>query len=219
MEKKSKLHMVVSHLLQIMPNNFFESIDLKSVVQVPKLACNLLSVSKLSKDSNCRVNFFSFRCEFQDQRSGKMIGSARMIDGLYYFDDNSFSNKKVQGFRSISSIYVREKMMLWHLRLGHHSFLYFKHLFLGLFKNLDCPSFQCESYLSKRHRATYFSKPYHASKPFYLIHSDVWGPSMAINVSGKNWFVTFIDDHTRLCWVYLMSEKTVVENLFKYFAK
>ena len=34
-----------------------EKIDLKSVLHVPKLACNLLSVSKLSRDSNCRVIF------------------------------------------------------------------------------------------------------------------------------------------------------------------
>ena len=36
----------------------FESIDLKYVLHVPKLACNLLSMSKLTKDSNCRI-FFS----------------------------------------------------------------------------------------------------------------------------------------------------------------
>lgn len=30
-----------------------EGIDLKSVLHVPKLTCNLLSVSKLSRDSNC----------------------------------------------------------------------------------------------------------------------------------------------------------------------
>ncbi|KAF5465906.1 hypothetical protein F2P56_015866 [Juglans regia] len=33
----------------------------------------------------------------QDQSSGMMIGSARMIDGLYYFDDTLFSNKQAQG--------------------------------------------------------------------------------------------------------------------------
>ena len=83
------------------------NLDLKFVVHVPILAGNLLSVSKLSKDSNSRVIFSASHCAFQDQRSGKMIGSARMIDNLYYFDDNSFNNKKPQGFSSISSISVR----------------------------------------------------------------------------------------------------------------
>ena len=29
--------------------------------------------------------------------------------------------------------------------------------------------------------------------------------------------MTFIDDHTRLCWVYLMREKSEVERIFKEF--
>ena len=58
-----------------------EMINLKFVLHVPKLACNLLSVSKLSKDSNCCVTFFESHCIFQDQNSGRTIGSARMING------------------------------------------------------------------------------------------------------------------------------------------
>lgn len=61
------------------------------------------------------------------------------------------------------------------------------------------------------------SNVYFASKPFYLIHSDVWGPSKIKTMSGKKWFVTFIDDHTRLCWVYLMEKKSEVEQRFQDF--
>lgn len=38
-------------------------------------------------------------------------------------------------------------------------------------------------------------------------------------MAGKRWFVTFINDHTRLCWVYLMHDKSEVENIFKDFYK
>jgi len=151
-----------------------EKINLNAVLHVPNLAYNLLSVSKLSKDSNCRVTFFESHCEFQDQNSGMMIGRARMLEGLYYFDEVPVSNKKAQSFNSTSSISVREKIMLWHYRLGHPSFLYLKHLFPKLFKGIDCSSFHCESCIfAKFHRSTYLPKPYQASKPFYLIHSDV----------------------------------------------
>ena len=117
-----------------------------------------------------------------------MIGSAKMIDDLYYFDDNHFSSKQVQGLSGIvSSTSVREKIMLWHLRLGHPSFPYLKHLFPSLFKNLDCNSFHCEScHLSKSHQNSYKINPYSASKPFLLIHSDVWGPSKITTISEKN---------------------------------
>ncbi|KAL5777605.1 hypothetical protein ACOSP7_010531 [Xanthoceras sorbifolium] len=195
-----------------------ENINLNSVLHVPKLACNLLSVSKLSKESNCRVIFFDSHCEFQDQISGKKIGSARMMDGLYYFDDGPYSNKKAQGMSSVSSSSVFEQIMIWHFRLGHPSFQYLRYLFPTLFKGLDCSTFHCEHcILSKSHRTSYLSKPYVSSKPFYLIHSDVWGPSKIPTTSGKKWFVTFIDDHTRLCWIYLMHEKSDVEKLFKDF--
>lgn len=33
----------------------------------------------------------------------------------------------------------------------------------------------------------------------------------------KKWHVTFIDDHNRLCWVYLMNEKSDFAKLFKDF--
>jgi len=75
-----------------------------------------------------------------------------------------------------------------------------KRLFPELFKGMDCSSFQCEScILAKNHRSTYLPKPYQASKPFYIIHSDVWGPSKISTLSEKRWYVTFIDDHTWLC--------------------
>ena len=89
-----------------------ERIDLNSVLHVPKLACNLLSVSKISKDSNCRVVFCDSHCIFQDRSSGKTIGSARMVNGLYYFEDTLPGNKMVQGLSSISSLSVRDQIMV-----------------------------------------------------------------------------------------------------------
>ena len=78
--------------------------------------------------------------------------------------------------------------------------------------------FQCEScHLSKDHRVKFFPKPYCPSKPFYLIHSDVQSPSKVFTLSSKKWFVTFIDDHTRVCWIYLLAKKSDVPRSFKDF--
>ena len=90
--------------------------------------------------------------------------------------------------------------MVWYYRLGHPSFIYLKYLFPLLFKNLNHLKLKCEScLLAKSQRKPYIPRPYLPSKLFYLIHSDVWGPSMVTTVSEKRWFITFIDDHTRLC--------------------
>ena len=95
---------------------------------------------------------------------------------------------------------ICKQIIICHLRLGHPSFSDLKHLFPVLFKNVDCSSFQCEScHLSKSHHTTYSLKPYCASKPIYLIHNDVGGPSKITTSSEEKWFVTFINDHTQLC--------------------
>ena len=51
-----------------------------------------------------------------------------------------------------------------------------------------------------------------------VIHFDVWGPSKVPTLSGSRWFVTFIDDCTRMSWLCLMKTKDEV-NLFQNFHK
>ena len=59
---------------------------LKSSLLVPSLTCNLLLVSKLTKDLNCVTNFHSKYCEFQDLESGRMIGNAEESARLYLLE-------------------------------------------------------------------------------------------------------------------------------------
>ena len=48
----------------------------------------------------------------------------------------------------------------------------------------------------------------HAYGPLYLIHSDVCGP-LSINARGGFiYFITFIDDHSRFGYLYLMRYKS-----------
>ena len=106
--------------------------------------------------------------------------------------------------------------MLWHFQLGHPSFHYLRKLFPTLFVNKYPSSLHCEfCVLAKHHRASYPSKSYQPLKPFHLIHSDIWGASWIPTLSGKRWFITFSDDHTRLTWVYLLMEKGEIVDAFK----
>ncbi|KAL5743970.1 hypothetical protein ACOSP7_026836 [Xanthoceras sorbifolium] len=50
-----------------------------------------------------------------------------------------------------------------------------------------------------------------------MVHSDVWGPSQTPNITNARWFVSFIDDHTRLTWIFLMKQKSEVFQIFKTF--
>lgn len=60
------------------------SLNLKLVLYVPNLKCNLILVSKLTKEEKCLVTIFPFYCELQDLSSEKTIGNAKKKGGLYY---------------------------------------------------------------------------------------------------------------------------------------
>ena len=46
-----------------------------------------------------------------------------------------------------------------------------------------------------------------ASAPFELVHYDVWGPCPILSPTGFRYFVTFVDDFSRVSWLYLMKSR------------
>jgi len=50
-----------------------------------------------------------------------------------------------------------------------------------------------------------------------LIHSDICGPMSIKDLSGAEYFVTFIDDHSRKTWIYFLKTKDEVFGRFKEF--
>lgn len=64
-------------------------IMLKGILHVLNLSCNLLSISKITKDLQCVVNFTPSLCVFQKQHLGKKISNTRELYGLYYFENES----------------------------------------------------------------------------------------------------------------------------------
>ena len=54
-----------------------------------------------------------------------------------------------------------------------------------------------------------------ASAPSELVHSDVWGPCPVMSPTGFKYFVTFVDDFSRVTWLYLMNNRS---ELFSHFS-
>ena len=125
----------VAGLGTIWLNDFF---CLSSVLYVPSLSCNLLSISKVTVDLRCLVKFSPFYCIFQDQHSGRMIERAKVFSRLYYFMcDLSMEVCCNVTACSSSSIHHCRQFMLLHYRLGHPSFSYMRRLFPNLISNND----------------------------------------------------------------------------------
>lgn len=135
-------------------------------------------------------------------------GSARIHDGLYYFEsDQSKSRQTFESSIASMSVSSNRKILLWHHRLGHPSFSYLKHLFPSLFNNTSLISLDCEiCQLAKHTRISFSPKPYIPSLPFSLIHSDIWGPSKITTSHG-------------VTWVYLLCDKSETSQIFKFFYK
>lgn len=57
-------------------------LNLKFLGYVPELKCNLLSLSRITKDLNCSVIFSPSDFKFQDLSSGRTIGNAEEQHGI-----------------------------------------------------------------------------------------------------------------------------------------
>ncbi|PNX98093.1 hypothetical protein L195_g021334 [Trifolium pratense] len=90
-----------------------DGLILENVLYVPQLNCNLISISQLSDESNCSVQFTSNLCAIQDHTSKMLIGAGERRDGLYFFREVP----KVKAYK-IEEI---NQLEVWHQRLGHPS--------------------------------------------------------------------------------------------------
>ncbi|CAN0870173.1 Retrovirus-related Pol polyprotein from transposon TNT 1-94 [Linum grandiflorum] len=195
-------------------------LELFPVLHVPKLSCNLISISQLTRDLACTAVFSSNQCSLQEEGSGKTIGTAKRQQDLFIME--GWSDEDSEGTRralvSSSIDCVDDQIMLWHTRLGHPSFGYLERLLPKLFMNKSSRSLQCETcQMAKHTRSIYSGVKYRPTQPFAVIHSDIWGPTRVKNINGAKWFVTFIDDHTRLTWTFLMREKSETPQTFQEF--
>ncbi|KAF8652312.1 hypothetical protein HU200_014328 [Digitaria exilis] len=62
-----------------------ENFRVNKVLYVPGLACNVISLSMLIK-LDYKPEFFPAGCLIKDRRTGKEVGNARLVRGLYHFD-------------------------------------------------------------------------------------------------------------------------------------
>ena len=107
---------------------------------------------------------------------------------------------------------IKESIMLWHKKLGHMSEqglkIFSEHGFLLGLTNVSLPF--CEHYFtSKQHRFKFCTSDSRSSTILELIHSDVWQAPVK-SMGGARYFVSFIDDYSRRCWVYPIKRKVDV---------
>jgi len=196
-------------------NGKTKSCTLHDVLLVPDLAYNLFSVTSASKRGKV-TTFSKLKCEIRDAKSNLLAVGYRE-GSLYYLD---YADEVHQAYPS--SDHAGCKARLWHRRFGHLGTqgmeeLARSNMVEGMNFDGKVDVGLCECCIEgKSHRLPFQSSmAKRANKPLELVHSDVCGKIGTRSLSGGEYFVTFVDDHTRHVWVYVLKHKSEVFQRFK----
>ena len=147
----------------------------------------------------------------QDNFRVKMIGKS--------FALNPLEDKQI-------AFPIRENITkLWHKRLGHWHYQGLIQMESKMMQN-DLPDLDdhipdCKAcQFTKKRRKPFPEATWRASKNLQLIHTDIAGPQRTPSLKGRLYYVAFINDCTRMCWIYFFKYKSkVAQVLCKFKAK
>ena len=187
-------------------------VTLTDVLHVPEIRKNLVSGPILSK-KGFKLVFESDR--FILTKAGMYVGKGYLTEGLFKLNvlvTNTMNNNKN------TSVYIVDSFVLWHARLGHvNNRSIYRMVNLNLLPKFDVNIHnKCEICTeSKFARQSFKSVQERSNELLSLIHSDLCDFKIIPSRGGKNYFITFIDDCSKYCYVYLLHSKDEALNSFK----
>ncbi|KAL0451419.1 UNVERIFIED_CONTAM: Retrovirus-related Pol polyprotein from transposon RE1 [Sesamum latifolium] len=177
------------------------------VLFVPDIKQNLLNVGQLL-DKNYTIEFKDRTCETYDHL-GVKLPSIRMQNRSFNLD---FKDHEVEA-----------NSCLWHKRFDQTNYdalrLLEKREMVSDLPIINVPSVVCGvCQLGKRSRTPFpVDQAWRANEKLQLVHTDVCGPMSISSYGGSKYFLLFIDDFTRYCWVYFLKSKSEVFAMFLKF--
>ena len=183
---------------------------LRDVLYVPRLAYNLVSVSKVA-DTGKTTKFDDARCRIVGQ-GGTLLAMATKVGSLYYLDCQGI----VRGQQANSAEVKKpeSKESVWHRRFGHLGVRNLQKLARDdMIDDFDFDASSdltfCETCVGGKHHKSQFPKgtSTRSNEPLGLVHSDICGKLNSKSMSGAEYFLTFVDDKTRYVWVYFLKHK------------
>ncbi|CAA7023934.1 unnamed protein product [Microthlaspi erraticum] len=193
-------------------------LTLNNVKHVPDMRKNLISGTLMSKHGFA-INFESDQLILR--KNGVFIGKGFVKDGLIKMCvspvqrnivvpvSNDLINKKPVA-------YLVESSNIWHERLGHVNYKSIERLMnLDLIPKCKINKDKCEICVQAKLTKTPSPHVERTTEPLGLIHTDLCDLKYVQTRGGKKYFVTFIDDCTRYCYVYLLRSKDEVLEKFK----
>ena len=108
---------------------------------------------------------------------------------------------------------------LWHKRLGHFNqaallLMRTKEMVQGLSPLVEyLPSCRACQF-GKQTRLSFPQQAWRATKKLQLIHTNLSGPKIEPSLKRSRYYIAFIDDFTRMSWIYFLRFKSEVAGIF-----
>lgn len=155
------------------------TVILKDVLYVPSFKSNLLSISKLTRDSRLSISFFLDYFTLNDSSHTTMIGKGRRLDDLYVLHPKDMLDYVAPAYQN------KVSLQIWRNRLGHMS----DQRLAMLNKQLHCGDLRNKIHTScyvcpraKQRRLPFVLHNNAASDIFALVHCDIWGHIMLFHL-------------------------------------
>ena len=199
------------------PVGMENDLELDNVVHAPDAKLNLLAVSGLTRKGNSvlfdpsGVRVFESVIEVPDDG---LIARGIEVNGLFKIESQP---------TNLCFAITEDKQMLWHRRLGHANRASMQLLLRNAtgidFSGKTAGSSPCEACcLGKQHRLPFpKSVGVKTTEVLQLIHSDLSGKMEVKSIGGANYFLTFIDDFSRKCFIYFLKSKDEAPEIFMEF--
>ena len=188
-----------SSLPSFFPNR---PLHLRHVLVTPNIIKNLISVRQFTTDNHCIVAFDPFGFSVKDLLSRREILRCNSTGELYTFSRST----PPRVFAATTAPHD-----VWQRRVGHPGHDAYRrlsqHISLPCNKQIN-PSHLCHACQLGRHvRLPFSSSTTRTSRPFELVHCDLW-TSPILSVSGNKYFLVILDDFTHFLWTVPLRQKS-----------
>ena len=192
--------------------------EMDNVLHVNGIKKRFLSTDRLIR-KGFRVTFTNAGAEICD--STDRFCTVGVHIGPYYWHNFYPQNPNTAQLNAVETLPIK----VWHERMGHLNWDAIKRArqsdspLIGIKLDSSEPHRKCEGCIAgKEKRRTFKLSGRRASHPLEIIHSDLAGPMETTSIGGNQFFVIFVDDHTRHTWVASMKTKDQTLEIFKVFA-
>ena len=194
------------------------ALSISNVYQIPILTHNLLSVEQLTElGFSLTFPLLVWLCRIlrRDRSLGPPVRSEGCLSSFFFIYRPLVSLLLPSQDRSLLLLLYGILALVKHLSIGVKQLV--SRGLIGLVSN---KSFDYMPYQFGKQIALPFNNSVsHALSSFYLIHSDVWGPSPISTPHGSHYFVIFVVDCSRYTWIYLFKNHSKLYQIYRDFTK